>query len=126
MHTNATWKITVSSPENRTEDPQNCQKIRIKVSYRHFERFQNLTVAHNAFSCYDTISRGTVRRILKQYGVFSKNAAKKVKFEEEKQVFPFQMVYQYAQKAILFLAECGFLLIKRGYASPLTELIEFF
>ena len=34
-------------------------------------------VAHNAFFCNDTISRGTVRRISKKYGVFLTNALKK-------------------------------------------------
>ena len=29
-------------------------------------------------------------------------------FEEEKQVFLFKIVYQYAQEAVLFLAECCF------------------
>ena len=60
---------------------------------------ERIRVAHNAFFCNDRISRGTVRRILKKYGVFSRNAAKKSQFEEEKQVFSFKMVYQYAQKA---------------------------
>ena len=41
-------------------------------------------MAHNAFSCYDTVSRGRVRRILKKYGVFSRNAAKKVSLKKSK------------------------------------------
>ena len=39
------------------------------------------------------------------------------------------MVYQYAQEAVLFLAECGFAetrVMKQGCASPATELLEFF
>ena len=39
---------------------------------------ERLRVTHNAFSCYDTISRGRVRRILKKYGLFSRNAAKEL------------------------------------------------
>ena len=38
---------------------------------------ERIRVAHNAFSCYDTISRGTVRRILKKYGVFQEMLQKK-------------------------------------------------
>ena len=43
-------------------------------------------MAHNAFSCYDTIFRGTVRRILKKYGV-SRNAAKKVSLKKKSKCF---------------------------------------
>ena len=59
-----------------------------------------IRAVHNAFSCYDTISRGTVRRILEKYGLFLRNAAKS-QFEEEKQVFSFKTGYQYAQEAVL-------------------------
>ena len=38
---------------------------------------ERVRVAHDAFSCYDTISRGTARPNLKKYGVFSRNVAKK-------------------------------------------------
>ena len=67
----------------------NCQKNR-KVSYRCFERsktsLERIRVPHNAFSCNDTISRGTVRRILKKYGV-SRNAAKKVSLKKKSKCF---------------------------------------
>ena len=32
---------------------------------------ERIRVAHNVFSCYEKISRGTVGRILKKYGVLS-------------------------------------------------------
>ena len=70
---------------------------------------ERIRVAHNAFSCYDTISRGTVRRIHKKYGVFSRNAAKKVSLKNKSKCFFFKMVYQYAQEAVLVLAEHGFI-----------------
>ena len=64
---------------------------------------ERIRVAHKAFSCYDTVSRGTVRRILKKYDFFLKEMLQKRQFEEEKQVFSFKMVCQYAQEAFLFL-----------------------
>ena len=69
---------------------------------------ERIRVAHSAFSCYDTISRGTVRQVLKKYGVFSRNAAKKGQFEEEKQVLSFKVVYQNAKEAYHFLAKSCF------------------
>ena len=48
---------------------------------------ERIRVAHNAFSCYDTISRGTVRRILKKYGVFLRNAAKKDSLKKKSKCF---------------------------------------
>ena len=111
MHTTVTWK-NVSRPKNREEDPSNCQKKSEKkfadVLKDPKTSLEQIRVAHNAFSCSETISRGTVRRILKKYGVFSRNNEKKSHFEEEKQRFSFKMVYQYAQEAVLFLTECGF------------------
>ena len=51
---------------------------------------ERIREAHNAFSCYETISRGTVRRLLKKnIAFFLRNAAKKSQFEEEKQVSVF-------------------------------------
>ena len=50
MRTNFIWKITVSRPKNRAEDPTNCQRKSEKVSYRCFERSQNLTGAHSSAS----------------------------------------------------------------------------
>ena len=37
---------------------------------------ERIRVAHKAFSCYETISRGTFRRILKKNGVFFKKCCK--------------------------------------------------
>ena len=48
---------------------------------------ERIRVAHNAFSCYDTISRGTVRRIRKNSGVFLRNAAKKVSLKNKSNCF---------------------------------------
>ena len=67
---------------NRAEDPPNCQKKSEKKLVADVLKdpktsLERIRVAHNAFSCYETISRGTVRRNLKKYGVFSRNAAKK-------------------------------------------------
>ena len=45
---------------------------------------------------------------------------------EEKQVFSFKMVYQYAKEAVLFLAKCCSLLMKQSGASPATELLQSF
>ena len=39
---------------------------------------------------------------------FFQEMLQKSQFEEEKQVFSFKMVYQYAQEAVLFQAECVF------------------
>ena len=64
-------------------------------------------MARDAFFCYDTISRGTVRRILKKYGFFHE-MLRNSHFEEEKQVFALKMVFKYIQKAFLLLAECCF------------------
>ena len=64
-------------------------------------------MAQDTFSCYDTISRGTVRRILKNMAFFQE-MLQKSQFEEEKQVFSFKMVYQDAQEVLQFLAECCF------------------
>ena len=38
---------------------------------------ERIRVAHNAFSCYETISRGTIRRILKNMEFFQKMLQKK-------------------------------------------------
>ena len=56
---------------------------------------------------------------------FFQEMLQKSQFEEEKQVFSFKMVYQYAQEAVLVLAECRLLMIQ-GCASRATELLEFF
>ena len=93
------------------EDITNCQKKSEKMLVTDVLKdpktsLEHIRVPHNAFSCNDTISRGTVRRILQKYGV-SRNAAKS-QFEEEKQVFSFKMVFQYAQQAVLVRAECCF------------------
>ena len=37
-----------------------------------------------------------------------------------------KMVYQYVQEDFIILAECCFLLMKKGCESPPTELVEFF
>ena len=118
MHINVTCKITVSRPKNRAEDPQNCQKkLFTDVLKDPKTSLEHIRVAHNAFSCYDTISSGRVRQILKKYGVSSRNAAKVIlkKNEESKdeikrmkKVFSFKMVYQDAEEAVVFLAECCF------------------
>ena len=70
-------------PKNLSEDAQNCQKksekkLVIAVLKDPKTSQERIRVAHNAFSCYDTISRGNVRQFLKKYGIFLKqNAAKK-------------------------------------------------
>ena len=51
----------------------------------HKTSLERIRVAHNAFSCYDTISRDTVRRIFKNL-MFFQEMMQKSKFEEEKQV----------------------------------------
>ena len=51
---------------------------------------ERIRVTNNAFSCNDTISRGTVRPISQldeKYGVFSRNAAKKVSFKKKSKCF---------------------------------------
>ena len=83
-----------------------------------------ISVVHNAFSCYDTISRGTVRRILKKYGVFSRNAAKKVSLKN-KSVFV-QNGVSICSRGRSLSGGMWFLLMKQGCASPATELLEFF
>ena len=75
-------KNKVSRLKNRAEDHTNCPKKSEKKSVTDVLKdpktsLDRIRVAHNAFSCNDTTSRGTVRRILKTYGVFSRNATKK-------------------------------------------------
>ena len=64
---------------------------------------EQIRVAHNAFSCYDTISRGTVRRILKKYGVFSRNAAKKVSLKKKSRCFRSKWCINMLKKPFSFL-----------------------
>ena len=57
---------------------------------------------------------------------FFQEMLQKSQFEEEKQVFSFKMVHQYAKEAVLLMAECCFLLMKQSCESTATELLEFF
>ena len=76
--------------QKSSEEPRIVKKIR-KVSYfvndPKTSSLERIRVAHNNFSCYDTNSRGTVRRILKKYGVFSRNAAKNVSLKKKSKCF---------------------------------------
>ena len=91
MHTNVTWKTTVSRPKNRAEDSTNCQKNQKKIVIDVLKDPKTslacIRVAHNAFFCIDRISRGTVRRILEKYGVFSRNCAKQVSLKKKSKCF---------------------------------------
>ena len=59
-----------------------------------------MRVTHNAFICYDTISRAKNWRILK-HTAFFQEMLQKVILERKKQMFLFKMVCQYAQEAFL-------------------------
>ena len=107
--------------------PPNCQKNQKKKLVADVLKdprtsLERIRVAHNAFSCYDTISRGTVRRILKKIWRFFKKCCK-IQFEEEKQVFSFKMVYQYAQEAVLS-GRMWFLLMKQGCHMKLLKFVD--
>ena len=69
------------------------------------ERFR---VAHSAFSCYDTISRGTVRRNLKKYGVFSRKASKKVSLKKKSKCFRSKWCINMLKKPFSFWQNVGF------------------
>ena len=129
MHTNVTWKTRVSRPKNRAEDPQNCQKIRKKLVTDVLKgpktSLERIRVVHKAFSCYDSISRGTVRRILKKYGVCSRNAAKKSVWRKKASVFV-QNGVSICSRSRSRSGRVLFLLMKQECASQATELLEFF
>ena len=69
---------------------------------------ERIRVAHNAFFCYETVSRGTVRRILKKYGVFSRNAAKKVSLEKKSKCFRSKWCINMLKKPFFFLQNVVF------------------
>ena len=128
MHTNITWNQIISRPKNRAEDPQNSQKIRKKLVTDLLKdpktSLERIRVVHNAFFCYDTISRGTVRRILKKYGVFPKNAAKMSVWRRKASVFV-KNGESTCKRSRSFSGRILFLLVKQGCASPATELSYF-
>ena len=114
MHTTVTWKTTVSRPKNWAEDPTNSQKKiwkklvadGLKDPKTSLERNR---VAHNAFSCYDTIARGTATNSQKiLISVFVQNGA------------------SICSRNRSLSGRRWFLLVKQWCASPATELIEFF
>ena len=88
MHINVALKIEVSGPKNWPEEPQNCpkkseKKLVTDVLKNPKTSLERIRVAVNAFFCYDTISRGTIRQILKQYGVLSTNSSKKFSLKKK-------------------------------------------
>ena len=129
MRTNFIWKITVSRPKNRAEDTTNCQKNQKKLVTDVLKdpktSLERIRVPHNAFSCNDTISRGTLRRILKKYGVFSRNADKNSVWRRKASVFVQNGVSICSRSCFLF-GRMLFLLMKQECASPATEMLEFF
>ena len=71
------------------------------------------SLEQSIFECLITLSLATIQFPEVQLDEFFKNMAfqemqQKSQFEEEKQVFSFKMVLQYAQQAVLVLAECCF------------------
>ena len=91
MHTNVTWKTTVSRPRNRAEDLQNCQKIQKKL----VADVWKIPKPHwNAFEWLLTLSLATrqfpevqLNELSKKYGVFSRNAAKKFSLKKKSKCF---------------------------------------
>ena len=79
-------------------------------------------MAHHVFSCYDTIFRGTVRRILKNTAFFQEKVSLK-----KKAIFSFvQNGVSICSRSSFLSGRMLFLVMKQGYASPATELLEFF
>ena len=84
---------------NNTVEAQKSSGRRTKLSKKIRKKFvivvlkdtktslERIRVTQNAFSCYDTISRGKIRRLLKNM-VVSHEILQKVSLEE-KQVFSF-------------------------------------
>ena len=63
------------------------QKLVVDVLKDPKTSLERIRVAHNAFSCHEAVSRSTVRRILKKYGVFLRNAAKTVSLKKKSKCF---------------------------------------
>ena len=62
---------------------------------------ERIRVAHNTFSCFDTNSRGTLRRIVKKMSFFQEMLQKNSVWRRKASVF-----------------------VKLGFASPAMELLE--
>ena len=72
-----------------------------------------------------TISKGTVRRILKKYVVFAKNASKKSVSRRKASVFV-QNGLSICSRSLSLSDRMPFLLMKQVCPSPATALLEFF
>ena len=133
MHTNVTWKIIFSGPKNWAEDQQKCQKkIRKKDSYRWFhwskphwsalEWFITLSLATLLRYNFQRYSKTNSQKKLR----FFKKCCKKCQFEEKKQLFFVQSGASICSRSFSLFNRMLFLIMKRGCASPVTELLEFF
>ena len=87
---------------------------------------ERIKVVHNAYSRYDTIFRGTVRRILKKYGVFFQEMLHKKSVRRRIASVFVQNGVSICSKSCSLSGRVLFLLTKQGCASPTKELLEFF
>ena len=81
MHTNFSCKSNSFEDQKSSGRPQKLSKIRKKlvtcVLNEPTSSLERIEVAHKLFSCYDTMSRVTVRQITSKYGVFQEMLQKK-------------------------------------------------
>ena len=113
-------KYLFRGQKSLAEDPQSFQKNQKKlvtdVSKDSKTSLERIRVTPNAFSCANTVSRGTFR------GIVGSTMFPPVFFMTP--VFLFKMLYQYAQEVFLFLTECFLLLIKLECATELFEVYQ--
>ena len=93
-------------PEKLSEKEQRLIVRRVEKDPK--TTLERVRVLQNSFSTSKTVSKCTVRRILKKYGIVSRKAAKKVLLEQKTKAGQKTLVLENVEKAPWFLSSVNF------------------